>query len=307
MAPTEEVGVTGSPMHEGEIAIDSALVHRLLRSTFPDWADQKIQPVTPWGTDNAIFRLGERMVVRLPRVQWAAAQVEKEQRWLPCIGPLLPFPVPKPLGKGAPAEGYPWAWSVYTWLDGDAAVAGMLTDPERLARDLGVFVSALHSVPYIDGPPAGRHNFGRGAPLATRDRQTLESIDALADEIDSAAATDVWRSAVGVREWRAAPVWIHGDLQAGNLLLADGGLAAVLDFGGLALGDPACDLMVAWSLLPRSARLTYRAGLDLDNDAWLRGRGWALSVATIALAYYRDRNATIAQASRRTIAAVLED
>lgn len=294
-------------MHAEEVQVTPATVRQLIAGQFPKWAHLPVRPVTSTGTDNLLYRLGDDMAVRLPRVPWAAGQVAKECRWLPELAPSLPLATPTPLGLGEPAEGYPWQWSVVRWIDGDVVTPERLEHFFDAARALGAFVRALHDLPAEKGPAAGEHNSGRGVPLATRDDAVRTAIAALAGEIDGRAALRTWERAVAARRWQGPPVWIHGDLQPGNLLARDGALIAVIDFGCLGVGDPACDLMVAWNLFPDEARRYYREAVRTDDDTWLRGRGWALSVALVALPYYRDTNPALAALARHTLAALLAD
>ena len=289
-----------------ELDIHEPLVARLLAAQFPQWADLPIEPVASAGTDNAIFRLGADLCLRLPRVQRAVGQVEKEQRWLPALAPL-PLALPTPFGRGRPGEGYPWDWSIYSWLEGETATAERLADFDESAIALARFITALQRIDATDGPLSGPHNEFRGVPLVQRDPLTRKAIDSLNDLYDRAALTAAWEVALDVPAWSDPPVWIHGDIQSGNLLANKGRITGVIDFGLMGVGDPACDLMLAWSLLPADSRPVFCAALDLDDATWLRGRGWALSVALIALAYYRNSNPILAQMSQRTIDAVLTD
>lgn len=297
---------TGSSkkMHADEVDTDVSLVRRLLAAQLPHWAELPIEPVPSSGTDNALYRLGDDKVVRLPRRPGAVASVEKEQEWLPRVAPHLPLTVPVPLAKGTAGEGYPWSWCVYPWIDGESPTSARASDLKRLAADLAGFVAALHRIE-PDGPRPGLHNFFRGVGLERREGWTRKAIDALGDSIDRDAVTAAWESAL------AAPVsdsrvWIHGDLKAENLLVEAGRLRAVIDFGGLGVGDPAVDLIIAWDLLS-AERDVYRAALGVDDAMWARGRGWALSVALVALPYYRDTNPVIAASARKTISEVLAD
>lgn len=294
-------------MHANEVATSAPLVRRLVAEQFPRWADLPVTPVPSAGTDNALFRLGSEMVARLPRIEDATAQVEKEQRWLPTLAPHLPLAVPEPLATGEPGAGYPWRWSVYRWLDGENATFAPFADPAAAATRLAEFILALRRVDAAGGPPPGPHNFSRGVPLAERDVSTRRAIAALRGTIDTDAAIAAWEAALEAPPWRSAPVWIHGDLQSGNLLTVAGRLAGVIDFGGLVVGDPACDLMVAWNLFAGESRRVFRAALAVDEATWERGRGWALSVGVIALPYYWTSNPTLAGISRRAIDAVLVD
>lgn len=294
-------------MHADEVDTDTALVSRLVAEQFPQWANLPIQPVRSAGTDNALYRLGDEVVVRLPRIHWAVGQVEKEQKWLPRLAPLLPLAVPVPLAKGTPAEGYPWEWSIYQWLEGETATVERIADLSQAATDLARFVAALQRIDPIDGPPPGEHNSFRGVPLTTRDDETRAAIACLHGAIDVGAVTAAWEGALEAPAWGGPPVWIHGDLQSGNLLAVQGRLSAVIDFGCLGVGDPACDLTVAWTLLSGETRDTFRAVLPVDDATWARGRGWALSVGLIALPYYQSTNPVLAGIARHAIAEVLAD
>jgi aminoglycoside phosphotransferase (APT) family kinase protein len=297
--------MTAGKMHADEVDIDVSLVARMVAAQFPQWADLPIEWVPSAGTDNAIYRLGDDMAVRLPRVPRAIAPLDKERRWLPKLAPHLPLPVPIPLARGLPAEGYPWDWSVYRWLEGENAIIDRISDLSQLATDVARFVAALQRIDPTGGPSPGAHNFFRGVPLAMRDAATRSAIASLNGVIDVGAVTPAWEAALCVPEWQRRPVWVHGDLSSGNLLVERGRLSAVIDFGCLGVGDPACDLTVAWTLLTRETRDGFRAALGVDDETWARGRGWALSWALIALPYYLDTNPVIVRAARRTIAEVL--
>lgn len=302
--------MSASRMHADEVETDASLVRRLLVGQFPQWADLPIEQVPSAGTDHALYRLGQDLAVRLPRIHWAVGQAGKEARWLPKLAPHLPLTVPTPLARGEPAEGYPWDWSVYRWLPGENAVHARIDDLSRVAADLAQFVHALQQIDTEGGPPDGAPMSNRGGPLAERDAQTraaIASLDSIGGQIDADAVTAAWEASVGAPAWDRPLVWIHGDLQPGNLLIEQGRLRAVIDFGCLGLGDPACDLMLAWTLFAGASRDAFRAALDVDDAAWLRGRGWALSVALIALPYYLHTNQTIVDFSRHAIAEVLAD
>jgi aminoglycoside phosphotransferase (APT) family kinase protein len=294
-------------MHADEVDTDVSLVRRLLAAQLPHWADLPIEPIPSPGTDNAIYRLGDDMAVRLPRIHWATGQPEKEHRWLPGLAPLLPLAVPAPLAKGAPAEGYPWHWSVHRWLEGETATPDRIADPRAAATALGRFVAALQRIDPAGGPPPGAHNSSRGVPLARRDRETRAAIAALDGIVDADRVTAAWEAALAVPAWHGPAVWLHGDLQAGNLLAVRGRLSAVIDFGCLGVGDPACDAMVAWTYLTAGTRDAFREALPVDDATWARGRGWALSVGLIALPYYRRTNPFLAGIARRAIDEVLAD
>jgi aminoglycoside phosphotransferase (APT) family kinase protein len=260
--------------------IDIELVRRLIRDQFPQWADLEVRPVPAPGWDNQTFRLGDTMSVRLPTAEPYALAVAKEHRWLPVLAPHLPVPIPVPLGRGVPGDGYPHPWSVYRWLDGEPALGTPIDDLTAFARDVAEFLVALQAIDATGGPEAGRHSWFRGGPLAVYDAETRAAIEALGDRIPQAAATRMWETALRT-EWSKPPVWFHGDVADGNLLVRDGRLAAVIDFGTSGVGDPACDLVLAWTTLSGDSRAAYREVLDLDDDTWDRGRGWALWKALI--------------------------
>ena len=300
--------MNAAKMHEGEVETDAELVRELLAAQFPQWAGLPVERVASSGTDNALYRLGETMLVRMPRIDWAIRSVEKEQAWLPRLAPHLPVAVPVPLALGRPGSGYPWPWSVYTWLDGANPVAGALADADGLAHDIARFVTALRALDITDGPLAGEHNGFRGQPLGERDGVTRRAIRAARTLIDADAVLAAWDDELRTPEWDGPPVWIHADLAAGNLLCgADGRLRAVIDFGCLGVGDPALDLIVAWNTLPSGSRDVLRAALEVDDASWARGRGWALSIALLQLPYYVETNPPLAANSRYVIEEVLAD
>lgn len=295
-------------MHADELDIDADLVRRLLGAQFPMWADLAISRVPDAGTDNALYRLGEDMVVRLPRREHNLVGLEKERVWLPRLAPFLPLAVPVPLEIGEPGEGYPLEWAIYRWLEGETATVDRLGDLAQAAVDLAHLIVALQRIDPTGGPSPGRHNGFRGGRLARRDRSMRSGIAALSGEIDVPAATAAWDEALAAPEWNDPPVWIHGDLDARNLLVRDGRLCAVLDFGSIGVGDPATDVMVAWKVLSADTRETFRTALSVDDATWARARGWAVSQAVIALAYYTlETNAVLVHEARRWLAEALTD
>ncbi len=294
-------------MHADEIEISESLVISLLNSQFPQWANLPISKVDSAGTDNAMYRLGDNMAMRLPRIHWAIEQVEKEHQWLPKLAPKLPLTIPVPLAKGEPDVGYPWHWSVYKWIEGESVNISRLADTAQAAVKLAQFIAALQSIDATHGPSPGSHNSNRGVPLAARDTPTRDIILSLKNSPNVKAATAVWEAALNAPVWQGTPVWIHGDIQSGNLLAVEGQLNAVIDFGCLGVGDPACDLMVAWNLLSAETREVFRKSLSVDDASWTRGRGWALSVGLIALPYYLKTNPVLANIAQYTIDEVFAD
>ncbi|GAB4080589.1 aminoglycoside phosphotransferase family protein [Modestobacter muralis] len=263
--------------------LDEILVRRLIAAQFPQWAGLPVTRVEPGGWDNRTFRLGTELLVRLPSAAEYAEAVAKEQLWLPVLAPQLPQPVPVQLAAGAPGEGFPWPWSVYGWLDGEDAATSPVRDLAALAADLAAFLGALQAIDPSGGPTPGAHNWFRGAPLTHYDDETRQALDVLGDAVDRRVALRVWDTALSTT-WPHPPRWFHGDVAVGNLLVRDDRLAGVIDFGTCGVGDPACDLVIAWTLLDGPSRTAFRDGLDLDDDTWDRARGWALWKALIVRA-----------------------
>ncbi|MFF9476429.1 aminoglycoside phosphotransferase family protein [Streptomyces roseolus] len=265
---------------------DEELVRKLVRAQFPQWAGLEVRRVASAGTDNAMFRLGDELVVRLPKAEWAAGQAEKEQRWLPRLAPALPLPVPVPVGAGVPGEGYGRAWGVYAWLDGADAWASPVLDLAHAAEELGRFGVALRAVDATGGP----RSFRGGAVTEWEEGAFAPAVAALAAAglLDERRALDAWKQVLGLPAWDREPVWLHGDLLPGNLLTRDGRLSAVIDFGGLGVGDPAADLLPAWTLLTPATRPLFRAASAVDDATWARGRGWALCWGIVTDHYYGD-------------------
>ncbi len=294
-------------LHDDEVAADADLVRRLLRAQHPQWADLPISAVDSTGTSNYLFRLGDDLAVRLPRVERSTAEVDVGAQWLPVLAPQLPLAIPVPVAPGVPGEGYPFTWSVQTWLDGASADTTPVADLTAAATALAGFVRVLRAIDPTGGRTYDGANYYRGCPLAFRDPDTRRAIAELDGRIDTDAATQAWEHALGTPPWTAPGVWIHGDLMPGNLLFTDGRLTGVIDFGGVGVGDPACDVQPAWNLLDADARVAYRTALEVDDATWARGRGWALSVVLLQLPYYWDSNPGMARVARTTIDAVLDE
>lgn len=292
-------------MNPDEIDISQALVSGLITSQFPDWAHLPIAKVSSAGTDNAIYRLGDAMAVRLPRLGGAAATVAKEQRWLPRLAPQLPLSIPLPLAAGIPEGEFPYPWSVYRWLAGEDLAAGTDVDLCDVASQLGEFIAALQRIDTAAAPVSPR-----ATPIEARDDDVVRvTIRQLSEEgsLDGDAAVAVWESALAAPVWNRPLVWIHGDLFPSNLLAVLGRLAAVIDFGLLGLGDPATDMLPAWTLLTARSRELFRAAAEVDDATWVRGRGWALSAGLGAVRVYRKTNPVLAAAGRHAIDQVVAD
>jgi aminoglycoside phosphotransferase (APT) family kinase protein len=291
-------------MHVDDVDTDVDLVRRLLAAQFPHWAGLPIELVESYGTDHDIYRLGDQLAARLPRIGWATEQAAMEATWLPRLAPHLPLELPVQLAMGLPSEGYPFEWSIYEWLPGrnanDASV-----DLEQAAVDLAGFVKALQRVDTSDAHPRVRRS--RGAPLAELDDSVRRAIEELGDRVDGEAVRAAWQESLNAPVWKAEEVWVHGDLLPGNLLVVDGRLSAVIDWGGLNVGDPACDLQPAWNVFAGESRTRFRTELDVDDASWLRGRGWALAQAVWALPYYWETNPGMVRQASHALAQVLDD
>lgn len=286
--------------------ITLSLVRRLVDGQFPHWAHLPLLAVDQDGWDNTSFRLGDELSVRLPSAERYIQQVEKEHTWLPRLAPLLPLPIPVPLAMGQPAEGYPWQWSIYRWIEGQPATHDAIADLPEFAASLGQFLTALMRIDATGGPPPGAHNFMRGAHPSFYDTETRRAIAALDGQIDTRAATEVWETALR-SSWQSAPVWFHGDVALGNLLVRNGRLSAMIDFGSSGVGDPACDTVIAWTFFAGESRRAFRDSLALDREIWARGRGWALWKALITVAAHSVTNAPEAGWARLVIDEVIKD
>jgi aminoglycoside phosphotransferase (APT) family kinase protein len=292
-------------MHADEIVTTPAQVARMVAEQLPQWAHLGVRPVAEHGTDHCLFRLGEELVVRMPRIGWAADQAASDARWLPVLAPYLPVDVPVPVASGRPDGDFPWAWSVVPWLPGRNPTP-YEEGPRHLGGELAAFVAALRAVDTAGGPVAtdGR----RGAPLRHWDEAVRSAIEAAGARLPHPEATlEAWEHCATAPDWSGPPVWLHGDLMAGNLLVEDGRLSGVIDFGALGVGDPAADLSPCWHLLGGTARRDFRAALDHDEDTWRRGRGWAMGPALTGIPYYWDTVPAFAERGLRTVAVVLDD
>jgi len=294
--------LTTGKMHADEVHIDVSLVRRLLTAQFPRWAELPISAVQSTGTVNAIYRLGDHLYARLPRVQRYAQDLEKEWHWLPKLAPRLSLRVPEPVGKGHPSSSYPFSWAIYGWIEGRPYSDELVDDEQRAARDLAQFVVELRGIDPIAGAPrAGRK------PLRELDAITRAAIESARGVIDSDAATVAWERALEAPAWNGAPVWIHTDLLRPNVLVHGGRLCAVIDFGGVGVGDPAADVIAAWSVFGRTGRGTFRGALSIDEDTWNRARGFALHQAAMIIPYYAETNLGFVDLAKRTVDEILAD
>jgi aminoglycoside phosphotransferase (APT) family kinase protein len=290
-------------MHENELEIDKFLVRTLLKNQCPQWADFSISPIKSSGTDNALFRLGNEYVIRLPRIEWERGSIEKminkEYEWLPKIAECLRTPISFPIFKGNPSNDYPFPWLIARWIEGHNPDFESTNEYKLLAKDLAHFLNEFHRINLPDGPISRR---GIRLDEGELDAETRKAISELEGEIDIPTITSLWDELSAIHYWEKAPVWIHGDFLPGNILVQNNRLNAVLDFTDVGIGDPACDLVIAWALFNPISRQIFRENLEnVDDNTWERGRGWALSIALIMLPYYKHTNTVLAALARRMI------
>jgi len=294
-------------MHEYEVDIDADLVGRLVAEQFPELADLPVSAFRSTGTVNAIHRIGDHLYARLPRMKEWAQDLDREWHWLPQLAPRLSLRVPEPVGKGHPTSSYPFAWAIYGWIDGQPYADELVEDERQAARDLAQFVVELRTMgpvvgePRVEAPRTGRK------PLRQLDTVTREAIESARGVIDSNAATAAWKRALDAPAWNGTPVWIHTDLLRPNLLVHDSRLAAVIDFGGVGVGDPAADVIAAWSVFSHTGRGVFRDVLDVDDATWNRARGFALHQAAMIIPYYAETNPGFVALAKRTVEEVLAD
>ena len=289
-------------MPSAEVDVGPAVVRALLAEQCPDLVELDLVELA-YGWDNAIFRLGDELTVRLPRRALAAELVEHEQRWLPELSKRLPLPIPSPVRMGRPGAGYPWRWSVCPWLPGVIASREAPANPLEAAETLGAFLAALHQEAPRDAPA----NPYRGVPLAQRDEVVRQRAEQLSDLIDTPSVLSSWTDLSSVPAWDGPPLWLHGDLHPANVLVDHGRVSGVIDFGDITAGDPATDLAVAWMLFPAEARPMFRAAAgNIDDNTWVRARGWALSLALAYLANSAD-NPMFARLGEHVLHEVLAD
>jgi aminoglycoside phosphotransferase (APT) family kinase protein len=287
-------------MHDDELAISAALVRGLLAEQLPDLAGLPLREVGR-GTVNAMYRLGDDLAVRLPRTAEWAGDLERERVWLPRLRERISLRVPEPVAQGYPTEDYPLPWAVYRWLEGDHYDDGLVDDEWGAVDDLARFVRELRAGSVDDAPPTGRR------PLAELDEWTRAAVLEAGDLLDTAAVLAAWDRALEVPAFAGEKVWIHTDLLRPNLLVQGGRLAAVIDFGAVGVGDPAADVIAAWTVFGAAGRARYREALDVDDATWERSRGYALTQAALIVPYYRETNPAFTASAQRTIGEVLAD
>lgn len=290
-----------------EIKINTDLAKCLVSDQFPQWKDLDVCPVEPGGWDNRTFRLGKDKLLRFPSAAGYVAQVTKEHEWLPYLATKLPLIIPSPISRGKPGCGYPWQWSVYNWIPGETVASRQQINKTKLAIKLANFLLTLYDIDTTDGPLAGEHNYYRGGDVKIYERETLKSLDLLKSKFDTALYKEIWDSGAET-QWKFSPVWVHGDISPDNLLTNEyGELSAVIDFGLLSIGDPACDLAIAWSYFDDESREAFHDSLGIDEDTWKRGRAWALWKALIIVSGFSNSNTKAIAFSNRIIAEIMSD
>ncbi|EEL64513.1 aminoglycoside phosphotransferase family protein [Bacillus cereus] len=286
--------------------INVSLVEKLIQEQFPEWAHLEVKPVKFSGHDNRTFHLGYEMSVRLPSDVAYAPQVEKENSWLPILSKGLSLPISTPLAKGNPSEAYPLPWSINKWIEGETVTKQNVRDLNEFAADLGSFLVELQSINASNGPLAGTHNFYRGGLISVYDEEARVAIENNKDVFDEALLKHLWNVALS-STWDRKPVWVHGDVAPGNLLVKEGKLCAVIDFGILGVGDPACDAAMAWTFFDKNSRNVFKEVLRMNEETWNRARGWALWKALITYDTNRDSNEKVAEESYRIIQVIVDD
>jgi aminoglycoside phosphotransferase (APT) family kinase protein len=294
-------------MHADELDIGESLARSLISSQFPDLSHLPIRKIASDGTENTIFRLGDDLAIRLPRVAGAARQAEREVLWLPRLANHLPLALPEPIELGRPTTEFPHHWAICRWLEGENAFVRPVDDLTVAARTLARFVQSLRRAPVDGDGSLVAAASGRGVDLIHRDKQTRAAIAECEGLTDITTLAGIWDHALATPAWRGPPVWVHGDIHVGNLLTSGGRITGIIDWGCLGMGDPACDLTVAWSMMDRESRAIFRAELGIDEATWIRGRAWAISVAVIALPYYIETNPLLVAIARHSIAEALAD
>ena len=294
-------------LHDDQVDVDEALARRLLGEQMPEYAAMPLRRVRSGGTENAVFRLGEELAVRMPIHPGGVGGLLKEVRWLPAVSGHLSLQVPELVATGSPTEHYPFPWAVVRWIPGEDALTGRIDPLPEAARTIGGFVAELQRIDMTGAPPPGSEGFVRGLPLAGRDTAFRAALTRCVGLLDVERVRAVWEDALAAPDWDGPPVWLHADLIPGNLLLRDGRVVAVLDFGAMATGDPAYDVTAAWHVLDRDSRTVFREIVAADEATWRRARGLVVSGGVIALPYYLHTNPSMVATARRGIAEVLAD
>ncbi len=290
------------------IKITLQIVSNLISEQFPQYADLPIKAVKFSGIDNRTFRLGNKMLIRLPSAERYAAQVIKEQKWLPILSLSLSTQIPEPVGLGLPNQYYPWHWSIYKWIEGTSANLLSLDSLylEKISAELAKFIKELHNINTNDAPSGGLHNYYRGCHLSVYNSSAKANIIKLSNFIDSNKCLNIWEEAISSK-WDKHPVWIHGDFASGNILVKENQLTAVIDFGCMGIGDPACDLVISWTFFHGKSRQIFKENVGLDTDTWARARGWVLWKTCFELVEISDKKSQEALNKIGIISEILDE
>lgn len=290
-------------LHSDEVAVDCKIALELVLQQFPYWADLEVRKLNVSGSDNTIFKLGKDKCIRFPRIEEASYHAKKEQKWLPKLAENLALKIPFPIGVGVPSDLYPFYWSVFEWIEGDTAFEINVSDNEGVALELAHFIKSLRKIDVNHDSPISK----RGRGLEVQDYEVLEAISKLNDEYDGTVLLKLWRDSLDVPNYLDYPVWMHADLLPSNILIKNNKLASVIDFGLMGVGDPSCDLISAWSIFNKTSRKIFLDELQVDEESYLRGRGWALSIALKVIPYYRKTNQELVTVARRIITEILAE
>jgi len=291
-----------SKVHADETNINSNIVCSLLKEQFPEWLNLSLKLIKSQGTDNVMYQLGDDKVIRLPRTYGSALSLQKECDWLPKLAPKLPIPVPVPIARGIPSTYYPHPWAICQFLEGSNPCIENRLDLQQASKDMAHFIDMMQKIPVKSGPECRR-----GLPLDSRAQETRDAIQNVTEMYDAKLLNEIWDSMLAVPSWHGSPVWIHGDLHAGNLLAKNNLITAVLDFGSAGVGDPACDLMVAWTLLDTDSRKQFQEIIQYDDATWQRGRGWAFTMGLVAYPYYKETDPLLASIAKRALDEVVTE
>jgi len=289
-------------MHENELDISTKMVDHLIKQQCPQYNTLSLKRIPSSSTVHALYQLGQQFVVRLPRIQ-ATQGIEKEWAWLKHLSPHLDISISEPIFRGNPSEFYPWPWLISHYYPGITPSFEKQNEHSWLAIALADFLNQFHKIPLIEDAPQSR----RGVPLKDLDKQTRQEIVSIGDEFDTTKLVKLWQTFSNLSTWEHEPVWVHGDMLPGNILVNHQMISAVIDFSDVGTGDPACDLIIAWALFNKHSRAIFKKHLqNIDENTWLRGKGWALSIAAIMLPYYKNSNPDFAELARRILTQINE-
>ena len=284
-----------------------SIAENLIKQQFSPIENLSVKPAQATGSDNFIFRVGNDLLIRLPRHASSESQLKKEIKWLPLLSEVLPVSIPQIYFKGSPAPEFPFQWGIFKWIDGSIYDPLLFENTDHIVNTMVHFIHALWKADPSNGPEYGEHNNFRGQPLAERDKQTTEAIKTLPHFYKQETLTSLWNTACTMNVWNKPYIWVHGDLHWGNILTKNDNLSGIIDFGSLGLGDPAVDVMCAWILFSPEKRRLFKQKINVDTPTWTRGMGWALSFAAIALPYYLPKKHILADIASFTLDNIMAD